>query len=233
LFLGLLAACLSLAYLVLTSDSFDAGATQYEILQSIPFGVKAILLAIKLVASLWIAIAWHRFTLQKTLPDTHLPQWPGIDALGRYFILLSLLALLTIAAAIPVFLVLQFLYYMYWVFATASPLPEFEPTPFQFVALSLFPVMFLLFRYALVLPASVLKQELSLHASWKATKYMTHRMFAVPTCVGLGFLAYIVLGTSIVADWWMIAVSTISYVVLLILSVGIVSGVYQHLVKEE
>ncbi|NOX73649.1 MAG: hypothetical protein GXP03_08535 [Alphaproteobacteria bacterium] len=233
LFLVILAARLSLSFLISGGDSYDAGGTRYEMLQTAPFGAYAILLALKLVASLWIAIAWHKFTLNKKIPNSYTPQWPGLNAIGRYFLLLSLLGLLTIVVAIPVFLVLQFLFYIYWVFASTFPLLWIEPKVIQFVFLSLFPALFLSFRYSLVLPATAIDQEFSLHASWKSTKHMTSKLWAIPTIIGSAFLVYTVVGPSIVGEWWAIIWSSISYVFLLIWSVGVVSIVYQQLNKNE
>ncbi|NDV98208.1 hypothetical protein [Salipiger sp. PrR002] len=121
-------------------------------------GVPALVLVVLAVlASLWIAVAWHRFVLTGETPRGWLPRWHGGEILG-YFgrsIMIGLVIFLGLmVAAIPVALI-------------SAGLPGLAPIlVFGLVGLG----GYLFFRLGLILPAAAVGERLSLKDAWKATK---------------------------------------------------------------
>ncbi|SDH34690.1 hypothetical protein [Alloyangia pacifica] len=120
-------------------------------------GVPALaLMVLAVLASLWIAVAWHRFVLTGEEPRGWLPQWHGGEILG-YFgrsILIALVIFLgMMLSAIPVALV-------------GAAVPALAPVlVFGLVGLG----GYLFFRLGLILPASALGEKLTLKQAWRAT----------------------------------------------------------------
>ncbi|MBE9635957.1 hypothetical protein [Salipiger mangrovisoli] len=120
-------------------------------------GVPALaLMVLAVLASLWIAVAWHRFVLTGEEPRGWLPQWHGGEILG-YFgrsILIGLVIFLgMMVSAIPVALV-------------GAAVPGLAPIlVFGLVGLG----GYLFFRLGLILPAAALGEKLTLKQAWRAT----------------------------------------------------------------
>lgn len=121
-------------------------------------GVMTLLLSIfAVIASLWIAVAWHRFVLSGETQEGWVPQWHGsnmLSYLGRSIILGLLVGLAVMVAMIPIGVV-----------AIVIPPLFFLSFP---LALGLGAYVF--FRAGAWLPAAAMGNDLTLRQAWEATK---------------------------------------------------------------
>ncbi|KMK65427.1 hypothetical protein [Puniceibacterium sp. IMCC21224] len=120
-------------------------------------GLQALVMGIvALLASLWIAVAWHRFVLKEEYPAGWLPRWHGscmVGYLGRSILLGFAVGLGVTIAAIPAVAVLSV-----------------EPAAWGVVYMAMIWVAaFIFFRLAVMLPASALGESLPLSEAWRAT----------------------------------------------------------------
>ncbi len=119
-------------------------------------GELLILMILALVASLWIAVGWHRFVLTGETPRGWLPAWHGsemLSYLGRS-IVIGLLIGLGIAV----------------IGGLAMGVAMAAPGLVGLVAFGLVGLAsYVFFRIGLILPAAALGKTLSLGESWKAT----------------------------------------------------------------
>ncbi|MCR8549560.1 hypothetical protein M4578_17145 [Salipiger sp. P9] len=109
-----------------------------------------------LLASLWIAVGWHRYVLTGETPNGWLPRWHGpelLGYLGRSFMIGLLLGLgIGVVAGL--------------VAAAISAVPMLLGLlGFGVVGLA----SYVFFRVGLILPAAALGESLSLRESWEAT----------------------------------------------------------------
>lgn len=110
------------------------------------------------VASLWIAVGWHRFVLTGEPPAGLLPRWHGsaiLSYLWRSIKIGLLIVLALMVAGLVVTLV-------------ALALGPQVAAVFGFGLVGL--GSFLFFRMGLVLPAAALGQPLAVREAWRATK---------------------------------------------------------------
>jgi hypothetical protein len=121
------------------------------------YGTYLLLGLLSLVASLWIAVAWHRYVLEEEYPRGYLPRWHGASMLGYLgrSILLGLIVLFAMAiAGIPVGLV-----------GAAAP---------GLVGVLVFGLIglagYLFFRLGVMLPAAAIGERMSLSEAWSATR---------------------------------------------------------------
>jgi len=125
-------------------------------------GELLILMILALVASLWIAVGWHRFVLTGETPRGWLPAWHGsemLSYLGRS-IVIGLLIGLGIAV----------------IGGLAMGVAMAAPGLVGLVAFGLVGLAsYVFFRIGLILPAAALGKTLSLGESWKATAKDTRR----------------------------------------------------------
>lgn len=119
-------------------------------------GELLILMVLALVASLWIAVGWHRFVLTGETPRGWLPAWHGseiLSYLGRS-IVIGLLIGLGIAV----------------IGGLAMGVAMAVPGLMGMVAFGLVGLAsYVFFRIGLILPAAALGEKLSLGESWQAT----------------------------------------------------------------
>ena len=149
---------------------------------SIPMASPGSLLAtfllglVAIVASLWIAVAWHRFALTGEHANGWVPTFRGpqiMAYLGRSILIAVLVILAVMVATIPIGLI-------------AIGLPVFAG------AMSLMLVglaAYLFFRLGVMLPAAAMGEKLTLSEAWTATKGESSTILT---------LALIVVGASIV-----------------------------------
>ncbi|WP_353473493.1 hypothetical protein PVT71_05460 [Salipiger sp. H15] len=121
-------------------------------------GVPALVLAVLAVlASLWIAVAWHRFVLTGEEPRGWLPRWHGGEILGyfgRSILIAFAIFVSLVVAAIPVALI-------------GAAIPALGPVlVFGLVGLG----GYLFFRLGLILPAAAVGERLRLKEAWSATR---------------------------------------------------------------
>lgn len=134
------------------------------ILQSLVLGILAV------IASLWIAVAWHRFVLKEEYPSGWLPRWHGaymLAYLGRSILLGLLIALAVTVAAVPLGLIITLV-------------------PGLVGALPLMMIGFgayLFFRLSVMLPAAALGEKLTLGDAWNASKGETGTLLTLTAIV--------------------------------------------------
>ncbi|MGY9045597.1 hypothetical protein P775_02020 [Puniceibacterium antarcticum] len=119
--------------------------------QNLIFAILAI------IASLWIAVAWHRFVLAEEYPNGWLPRWHGPNMLGYLgrSILLGIVVVVGVTlASIPFGLI-----------ATGLPGLLFL-LPFVLIGLG----AYLFFRLGVMLPGAALGTKISFSDAWRATK---------------------------------------------------------------
>ncbi|EPX82451.1 hypothetical protein [Salipiger mucosus] len=120
-------------------------------------GLQLTLSIFALLASLWIAVAWHRYVLTGELPAGLLPRWHGSE-IARYFGQSLLIGLVVILAALAAGVVIGLV-------ATAVP---------GFGGVLIFGLLglcsYLFFRLGLVLPAAALGRRMTIGESWAATR---------------------------------------------------------------
>ncbi|WP_323767818.1 hypothetical protein [Antarctobacter sp.] len=125
------------------------------------------------VASLWIAVAWHRFVLTGEVPEGALPQWQGglvLAYLGRSVMIALLVALAVVAAMIPIGIVMA-----------AAP---GAALPLLFVLVVM--AVYLFFRFGVMLPAGAIDRKLTLREAWAATG-KEHGTVVVLALIVVGF----------------------------------------------
>lgn len=109
-----------------------------------------------LVASLWIAVAWHRYVLTEEMAPGWIPPFRGdlvLGYLGRSVLLGILMLLAMVTLAIPANLVMGV------VPVLTLPL----------LAGCFFASIYLFFRLSVILPGGAVGQRISLQAAWQAT----------------------------------------------------------------
>lgn len=133
---------------------------------------------VAIIASLWIAVAWHRFALTGEEARGWIPSFHGSEVmgyLGRSLLIGALIVLAIIAASIPVGLI-------------SVGLPALAGLmTFALIGLG----AYLFFRLGVMLPAAALGERLRLSEAWDATKGESDTILT---------LALIVVGGSIVVQ---------------------------------
>ncbi|MDU8910891.1 hypothetical protein [Aestuariicoccus sp. MJ-SS9] len=138
--------------------------------------VNLILGLLAVVASLWIAVAWHRFVLAEEYPTGWLPQWHGsymMAYLGRSILIALMVVLAVIVASVPAGLI------------AAGLAPLGAAVSLGIVGLA----AYVFFRLGVMLPAAALGRKLTLGEAWDATKGESGTILT---------LALIVIGASVV-----------------------------------
>lgn len=140
------------------------------ILPTIILGVLAV------IASLWIAVAWHRFALTGETAPGWLPRFHGSEImgyLGRSILIVILIILGIVVVSIPVGII-------------SIGLPALAGVmSLMLIGLA----AYLFFRLGVMLPAAALGDKLTLGAAWDATRGQSGTILT---------LALIVVGASIV-----------------------------------
>ena len=133
------------------------GMTAEQLVASSNAGTSALLFLASVVASLWIAVGWHRFVLEEEYPRGWLPNWHGgamLSYLWRSFLVFLAVVVLMLVAFLVVVMV-----------AMVAP-PLFMIFGFGMVGLA----SYLFFRLGVTLPAIAVGHKLSLRESWAATR---------------------------------------------------------------
>lgn len=104
------------------------------------------------VASLWIAVAWHRFVLLSEVPEGWLPAWPPAGSLFGYLWRSILVGLTVSLAVLPVVMV------------------SFLLGPVVMLALGVGVGSYVFFRLSPILPAIALGRDMSFREALEATK---------------------------------------------------------------
>jgi hypothetical protein len=125
--------------------------TSDQILPTILLGLLAV------VASLWIAVAWHRYVLTGETPNGWIPSFHGAEILGylgRSFMIGILVVLAIIVASIPVGLI-------------SVGMPGLA----GLLSLALIGLgAYLFFRLGMILPAAAIGERVSVAEAWEASR---------------------------------------------------------------
>ncbi|MCY1126455.1 hypothetical protein OU426_06260 [Frigidibacter sp. RF13] len=127
----------------------------------LPVGPLLIVILVTSVVGVWIAVAWHRFILRVERPSSLLPAFNG-DRMMAYFGRSFLIALLVIPAAVAIGFVAALLAYAFQPFGEST---------MELVARVLFvvPLVFLVLRLSVSLPAAALGESSGIGDGWRAT----------------------------------------------------------------
>ncbi|MFZ5963627.1 hypothetical protein ACOXXX_11790 [Thalassococcus sp. BH17M4-6] len=132
--------------------------------QSLILGLLAV------VASLWIAVAWHRFVLAEEYPQGWLPRWHGsnmLSYLGRSILVGLLITLAVLVVSVPLGLITM----------AAPGLAAL--LPILMVGLA----AFLFFRLSVMLPAAALGHKMKLGEAWEETSGETDTILVLAAVV--------------------------------------------------
>lgn len=147
-----------LLYFVKPPQMQDMGDGVMVPVLSVGQGTVFILLGIAAtVASLWIAVAWHRYVLASEYPTSWVPPWHGpylLGYLGRSILIGLVVVAALVVASLPLGL-----------FATMFP-----GLWALFGAAMLALGAFVFFRLSPILPAAALGRPITLPEAWRATK---------------------------------------------------------------
>jgi hypothetical protein len=113
-------------------------------------------LAVQIIVSVWIAIAWHRFVLMNERPAGFLPDWPGAGIL-TYFGWSMGITFLVFLAMLPVGLIIGL------VSIVVPAVAVLMPVVMVAVAVGVF------YRLAPVLPGIAVGRQVTLGEAWRAT----------------------------------------------------------------
>ncbi len=144
------------------------------------FSLLAISVAVTLVTSLWIAVAWHRYVLLEEEPGTVMPRFHGAEMV-RYLwatVLISLLAILAALAAMLIVMVLM---------AILGPSPAMGLIG---MLLMIVPLIYVFYRLSPALPAAAIGERMRLGEAWNATAPAGSAIFTIAI---LGALAGIII----------------------------------------
>jgi hypothetical protein len=125
-----------------------------------------------IVASLWIAVAWHRFVLEEEYPAGFLPRMHGgkmLGYFGRSIMIGIIVAIGVLIASMPLAMI-------------AALIPPLAVLIVP-VAIGLSSILF--FRLGSILPACAIGRNLSLGEAWRATQDQ------VSTFIGLGLVVIV------------------------------------------
>ena len=135
---------------------------QMPVMDSGYFGAALFSALITMVATLWIAVAWHRFVLVGEQPKGWLPICHGgrvVGYFGRSLLIVILAMVAALAAAIPLGIVVSML--------DSGALLNFIPM------LAMIAGAYVFYRLSPILPAGVLDKPIKLGEAWAATKGQT------------------------------------------------------------
>lgn len=124
-----------------------------------------------LCASLWIAVAWHRYVLLNEVPQGWIPQWPGGSVMG-YLWRSILLGLAVGVVLIPVIMLGAFV------------------GPVLMLALAVGVGAYVFFRLSPILPAIAVGKDMSFKEAWQLTSGVSGTLFGL---AGLMILASLIL----------------------------------------
>ena len=157
-----------LGVLVLPQGGVGDAAAPADQLSSLLSGPFLIWLLAYLVATLWVAVAWHRYCLREEYPGAVLPAFHADRILG-YLGWSILIMLVAIVASVVAGLVI----------GAIAALAQ-SPVLAGLLWLGWFGMLlWLIQRLSLVLPASAVNESQSLRQSWEATRPLSGTILAV------------------------------------------------------
>lgn len=129
------------------------------------FGGGLLLMVVQVLASLWVAVAWHRYILLEEQPGAFLPVWNGA-AIWSYFKAGLIVGLIIAALAIPLMVIVMLV--------LMPGMMESNQPPGLFAGLVIFlvvgiPATWLGYRLGPKLAGAAIGQDLSVGEAWRAT----------------------------------------------------------------
>jgi hypothetical protein len=161
---------------------FGVGGMSPGAMTNIPWGSLLIFYVVLLITGLWIAVAWHRYILLNEEPSSILPAL-RFDRMLAYFGYSLLIGLIMI----PVAFVLSFIVSL----LVAPLLMSGGANMFGIVVVGLLiyvPLIVIVYRLSVVLPAAALEENLGIGGAWERTKGTTGTMLVLAIISALGFL---------------------------------------------
>ncbi|MGC9368510.1 MAG: hypothetical protein ACP5DX_03115 [Paracoccaceae bacterium] len=176
------------------------------------------------VASLWIAVAWHRYVLREETPGSLLPAFHG----GRMLGYLMWSFLITVVAALAGAVLADVAFGLLWRVPVQGSFPMVSLLPLVIAV----PLLAVTFRLLTVLPAAALGEAFGLGDGWRKTAghVRTFLVLAVLTILiqgiinwvtgGVGFATPVSLTIYYVSEW-----------VKLMVGISILTTLYGHFVE--
>ena len=188
----------------------------------------AIFLAV--IAFLWTAVAWHRYTLLEETPGALLPPWNG-GAIWSYFVAAIVWVLLVFAVGLAISIVGGFVLAMF-----SGSLSHGSPAVVALVfgAIVYVPIVIVSYRIAPILPAAAIGRKISVGDAWRATSGANGALF---------FMALVTVVVSLAASAPVAALEAVSLTLALIwqalvnwfgmlLGISILTTLYGHFVEK-
>jgi hypothetical protein len=146
-----------------------------------PAGPIFLTVVVTVVASLWIAVAWHRYVLEDEQSGGILPAFHG----GRLLKYLGTSILLGLVLVIPIFALMLVAGFI------LVPLSGAGSTAMSLIpAIALVPAAYAINRLSPILPAAAVGKKLSLKQAWAATANISSAIW------GLTFLGMVIYAIS-------------------------------------
>ena len=139
------------------AETLDLEGTDFPVIAPGDVFTNLVLGIMAIVASLWIAVAWHRYALSGEMSRGWLPTFHGTEVmayLGRSLLIAVLIVFAVVVASIPIGLIAVGMPGVGGVISTGL------------IGLA----AYLFFRLGVMLPAAALGEKLKLSEAWEATK---------------------------------------------------------------
>lgn len=209
--------------------NFQMGAMDPNAMGDVPWGLVIVSYLVLLITGLWIAVAWHRYILLSEEPNSFVPTFRG-DRMLAYFGYSILIALIMI----PIAFILTFV-----VGLLAAPflMSSSGPGYFSVIVVGLLvyvPMIVIVYRLSVVLPAAALEESLGIGGAWERTKGTTGAIIVLAIVSALGFIViglpvlFIFNPGSVPAIIWSFFTDWVAIMV----GVSILTTLYGHYVEE-
>ena len=223
---------LLIAALVIYLTALAIGMTPARIVATLAFGrlmtslimFGLFVLAVISVMAAWIAVAWHRFILLEEYPGL-LPA-AATDLIGRYVLKTLLLGAIMFLASFIFGVVAG-------IILTIVGLTESYAAEFVFGVMNAVVMIYVWFRFALILPAAAVGSKMALAASRAATAPMVNDILvATAILVALSVAANLVTGVFPVLSLPFLALTFATSWLFMLVGMSILTTLYGHLVEK-
>ncbi|GHG82894.1 hypothetical protein [Pseudodonghicola xiamenensis] len=155
-----------------------------------------------LIASLWVAVAWHRYVLMEHYPQGLMPEFRSREMLVYFAKTLLLIAITVLPAGVVFALILN----------VGTP----EPVSVAVLIVLALVLIWVTMRLSVLLPAAAIGRRLTMAAAWRATQpislgviglvlliMLTSAVLFIPVLlVSLGTSVFIGIAGAIVVQWF-------------------------------
>ena len=204
------------------------GGMSAEAMANMPWGAMLVFYIVLLITGIWIAVAWHRYVLLNEEPTSVIPAFRG-DRMLAYFGYSLLIGLIMI----PIVFILFFV-------ASIIVVPLFMsggPNMFGLIVMALVvyvPIIVVVYRLSVVLPAAALEENLGIGGAWEQTKGTTGTMLVLAITTVLCYMIinlpvfFVFPIASVLATIWTFFTGWIAVMV----GVSILTTLYGHYVEK-